>query len=214
VRKAGCGERRLGIPGVGDGSGAHRKGRQAVGEEEHDRARAGPRRALGTGESSELTNGEPDTGGEVGGAVRSTCQDRLHRRAHPTMVRGERHLEPRVLLVPAHALTGVGVHLAREADHADADALGIERLDQRDRRSRLGRQDGVARIRRLEIRRIATGLDQLELRIEAQDAVAIHVASTSLPLAIWVEPETSRTIITSKSAGRSPCAMALPRIGA
>ena len=38
--------------------------------------------------------------------------------------------------------------------------------------------------------------------------------STSTPLAILVEPETSITIITSKSTGRSPTATAVPRIGA
>ena len=38
--------------------------------------------------------------------------------------------------------------------------------------------------------------------------------STSTPLATLVEPETSIARITSKSAGRSPSVVALPRIGA
>ena len=168
-------ERRLRIPRIGHGAGSDREGREPVREEESHLLRARARPAPRPGEPRQLAHGEAHAGREVRAAVGAPRQDGGDARLDPLVIRSERDIEPRVLLIPAHALPGLRVHLPREADHADAHPRGIQAVDERLRGLDLGGEDRVARVRRLHVGRIAAGLHQLELRVEADLPVPVHV---------------------------------------
>ena len=148
----------------------------AVGQEEHHLASVGTRLAACARESRELGDGEPHAGREVGATVGTTSEDGGQSRPGRRKVRGERHLQPGVLLVVPLAIAGVRVHLAGERDDPDAHAPPLlEIRDQRIGGRDLGGQDRVPRIGGDRTLGIGARRQELELRIHPDLPVPIHV---------------------------------------